>query len=305
MKKILVNGAAGQIGSELVLELRARYGAANVIAAGHQTAPSGTLRDSGPYETMDVTRPDTIVRVLDKHRITEVYHLAAVLSAAGEKDPQRCWQVNCDGLYNILEIARGSTPRDNTPQETVLGPTTMYGLTKVTGELLCDYYRRRFQVDVRGLRYPGIISSETLPGGGTTDYAVEIFYKAIAEQRYTCFLAAGTTLPMVYMPDAIRAAIDLMQADPTKLRHPTNYNLTAMSFSAAELAAAIKQHIPALVVDYQPDFRQAIADSWPRSIDDCAARQEWGWKPAFDLPAMTADMLAKLRARHGAGKLYH
>jgi len=322
MKKILVTGAVGQIGSELTMELRARYGAANVVAAGHRTAPGVAVRDSGPFETMDVTEKVALAKVMDKHNITEIYHMAAILSAAGEKNPQRCWQVNIDGLRNVLEVARErggvrlfcpssiavfgtGTPRHQTPQETVLAPTTMYGVTKVAGELLCDYYAKRFQVDVRGLRYPGIISSATLPGGGTTDYAVEIFYHAILAKRYTCFLAAPTTLPMLYMPDAIKATIDLMLADPKKLRHPTNYNLAAMSFSAAELAAEIKQHIPEFVVDYQPDFRQAIADSWPRSIDDSAARHEWGWQPAFDLRMMTADMLAKLQQRHAAGKLYH
>ena len=322
MKKILVTGAVGQIGSELTMELRTRYGAANVVAAGHTTAPGVALRESGPFEILDVTEKSALAKVLDKYAITEIYHMAALLSVVGEKHPQRCWQVNVDGLRNVLEIARerggvrlfcpssiavfgSGTPRDLTPQETVLAPTTMYGVTKVAGELLCDYYAKKFRVDVRGLRYPGIISSETLPGGGTTDYAVEIFYKAIAEQRYTCFLAANTTLPMLYMPDAIKATIDLMLADSKQLKHPANYNLAAMSFSAAELAAEIKRHIPEFVVEYQPDFRQAIADSWPRSIDDSLARQEWGWRPAFDLRTMTADMLAKLRQRHAAGKLYH
>ena len=322
MRNILVTGAVGQIGSELTMALRARYGAANVVAAGHQTAPSATLRDSGPFETLDVVEPAALAKVVDKYAINEIYHMAALLSVVGEKNPQRCWQINIDGLRNVLELARtrtglrlfcpssiavfgSGTPRNQTPQDTILAPTTMYGITKVAGELLCNYYFQRYQVDARGLRYPGIISSETLPGGGTTDYAVEIFYKAIAEQRYTCFLGAATTLPMLYMPDAIKATLDLMAADPKKLRHPTNYNLTAMSFSAAELAAEIQRHIPGFTVDYKPDFRQAIADSWPRSIDDSVARQEWGWQPAFDLPAMTADMLAKLRQRHAAGKLYH
>lgn len=322
MKRILVNGAAGQIGSELTLELRRVYGAGNVVATGHKTLPSAALRESGPYETMDVTDGQAVATVIEKYRINEVYHLAALLSGVGEQHPQRCWKVNVEGLHTMLELAREraglrlfcpssiavfgrGTPRDHTPQETVLAPTTMYGVTKVTGELLCDYYHRRFGVDVRGLRYPGIISSETLPGGGTTDYAVEIFYKAIEKGRYACFLRADTVLPMLYMPDAIKAAIDLMEADAARLLHPTNYNLTGMSFSAAELAAAIKQHIPGLAVSYQPDFRQAIADSWPRSIDDSAARREWNWKPVFDLPAMTTDMLDKLRQRHAAGKLYH
>ena len=322
MRKILVTGAVGQIGSELTMALRARYGGGNVVAAGHQTAPSATLRDSGPFEILDVVEPAAIARVVDKYAINEIYHMAALLSVVGEKNPQRCWQINIDGLRNVLELARArggvrlfcpssiavfgrGTPRNETPQETVLAPTTMYGVTKVAGELLCQYYSQRYQVDVRGLRYPGIISSETLPGGGTTDYAVEIFYKAIAEKRYTCFLAAATTLPMLYMPDAIKATLDLMVAEPGQLRHPTNYQLTAMSFSAAELAAEIQRHIPEFAVEYRPDFRQAIADSWPRSIDDSVARQEWGWQPGFDLAAMTADMLGRLRLRHAAGKLYH
>ena len=190
-------------------------------------------------------------------------------------------------------VRPGITPRDQTPQDTILTPSTMYGVTKVAGELLCDYYFKRYQVDVRGLRYPGIISSETLPGGGTTDYAVDIFYKAITDKKYTCFLAAPTTLPMMYMPDAIKATIDLMEADPKTLLHPTNYNLAAMSFSAEQLAAEIRKHIPELVVDYVPDFRQAIADSWPRSIDDSPDRLEWNWQPAFDLPAMTVDFIGE------------
>jgi nucleoside-diphosphate-sugar epimerase len=225
------------------------------------------------------------------------------------------------GLYNVLEVAREreltrvfcpssiavfgcDTPCDDTPQETILSPTTMYGVTKVSGELLCDYYYTRFGVDVRGVRYPGIISSETLPGGGTTDYAVAIYYEAIANGRYTCFVGEGTVLPMMYMPDAIKAAIDLMDTPLAQLHHHGNFNLTAMSFSAGDLAAEIKKHLPEFEVTYEPDFRQAIADSWPRTIDDSAAREEWGWEPSFDLAAMTEDMLEKLSRRHANGELY-
>jgi len=237
----------------------------------------------------------------------------------GEKNPQLCWDVNMNGLYNILEIAKEyeltrifcpssiavfgpKTPRDNTPQETILCPETMYGVTKVAGELLCDYYFKRFGVDVRGVRYPGIISSETPPGGGTTDFAVAIFYEAIQQKRYTCFVKEDTVLPMMYMPDCIRAAVELMEADLSKLKHHSNFNLTAMSFSAGELAAEIKQHIPEFTCEYKPDFRQEIADSWPRSIDDRAAREEWGWTPKYDLSLMVKDMLEKLQVKLLGGK---
>ncbi len=310
--KILVTGACGQIGSELTPALRERYGETNVVAAGHRTPPSPRLRDSGPFEFIDVTRRETIAAVVSKYNIDTIYHLAAILSATGEQNPQLAWDVNVNGLYNVLEVARQQgvarlfcpssiavfgpeTPRDNTPQETVLRPKTMYGVTKVTGELLCDYYARRFGLDVRGVRFPGIISSETMPGGGTTDYAVEIFYAAIKHRRYTCFLRPDTVLPMMYMPDCIKAILDLMAADTSRLRHRTDFNLTAFSFSPAELAAEIQKHIPDFVCDYEPDYRQAIADSWPRTIDDSAAREEWGWQPEYDLPTMVVDMLEKLK----------
>ncbi len=314
MKRILVTGSVGQIGSELTIELRKRYGNDNVFATGHKTKPSKKLFDSGPFEFIDVTKRDTIEEIVKKYDIDTVYHLAGVLSAVGEKNPQLAWNVNVNGLYNILEIAREykmvrvfwpssiavfgpETPRINTPQETVLCPTTMYGVAKVAGELLCNYYFKRFGLDVRGVRYPGIISSETLPGGGTTDYAVAIFYEIIKHKKYTCFVREDTVLPMIYMPDAIKGAINLMEADISKLRHHGNYNLTAMSFSAQELAAEIKKHIPELICEYRPDFRQEIADSWPMSIDDSAARKEWGWKPTYDLATMTIDMLEKLEKK--------
>jgi len=320
MKRILVTGAVGQIGSELTVALRKLYGSENVVAAGHRTAPSDALRKAGPFETLDVRDRASLDAVLDKYQIDTVYHMAAILSAVGEKNPQLCWDVNINGLYNVLEAARErkltrvfcpssmavfgpDTPKDNTPQETILRPSTMYGVTKVSGEMLGDYYFRRFGVDVRGVRYPGIISNETLPGGGTTDYAVAIYYEAIKSKHYTCFVREDTVLPMMYMPDAIKATIELMQADLAKLKHHADFNLAAMSFSAGELAACIKKRIPEFTCDYQPDFRQAIADSWPRSIDDRAAREEWGWKPAYDLEAMTDDMLKVLSKRHAEGKL--
>jgi nucleoside-diphosphate-sugar epimerase len=320
VKKILVTGACGQIGSELTMALRERYGNENVVATGHKTKPSPTLRDSGPFMYIDVTEPDTIEEVVDRYDIDTVYHMAAILSATGEKNPHLAWNVNINGLYNILEVARErkmtrvfcpssiaafgpETPRDDTPQETVLRPTTMYGVTKVAGELLCDYTFQRFGLDVRGVRYPGIISSETPPGGGTTDYAVEIFYEAIKHKQYTCFLREDSVLPMMYMPDCIKATLDLMEADLPRLKHHADFNLAAMSFCPAELVAEIQKHMPEFTCEYKPDFRQKIADSWPRTIDDSAARQEWGWKPQYDLAAMTADMLEKLGKKYEEGRL--
>lgn len=321
MKRILVTGAVGQIGSELTVALRQRYGGENVVAAGHRTKPSASLCEGGPFEYLDVTCREALLAVVDRYRIDTIFHLAAILSAVGEEKPHLAWDVNMHGLYNVLEVARErqltrvfcpssiavfgpKTPRDQTPQETILCPTTMYGVTKAAGEMLCNYYVQRFGVDVRGARYPGIISSETLPGGGTTDYAVAIFYEAIAHKRYTCFVREDTVLPMMYMPDCVKSAIDLMEADFSRLRHHADFNITAMSFSAGELAAEIKKHIPEFVCEYQPDFRQTIADSWPRSIDDRAAREEWGWEPAYDLASMTADMIDKLSKRHAEGRLY-
>jgi nucleoside-diphosphate-sugar epimerase len=314
MRNILVTGATGQIGSELTIELREKYGKENVIAAGHKRAPSEKLLGSGPYLVVDTSDKGALVEVVKKYEIDTIYHLASILSAAGEKNPQLAWDVNMGGLYNVLEIARGhelarvfwpssiavfgpDTPRANTPQDTIMIPATMYGVSKVAGELLCNYYFTRFGVDVRSLRYPGIISSETPPGGGTTDYAVEIFYEAIKNKRYTCFLREDTVLPMMYMPDCIKATIDLVEAAPTKIKCRTSYNLTAISFSAGELVAEIKKHSPGFVCEYKPDFRQKIADSWPMSIDDSVARKEWNWKPAYDLASMTEDMFEKLSKR--------
>ncbi|MFH1100783.1 MAG: NAD-dependent epimerase/dehydratase family protein [Methanobacteriota archaeon] len=320
MKKILVTGAVGQIGSELTMTLRKKFGNDNVLATGRKTKPSDTLLNSGPFEFIDIGNRETIEKVVKEYNIDTIYNMAAILSAVGEEKPLICWDVNINGLYNVLEVAHEhemtrvfvpssiavfgpETPRDDTPQETVLKPKTMYGVTKVSGELLGDYYCKRFSLDVRGVRYPGIISSETLPGGGTTDYAVEIFYEAITKKSYTCFLRADTTLPMMYMPDCLKGTIDLMDTDLSKLQHHCDFNLAAMSFSASELVNEIRKHIPEFKCVYKPDFRQAIADSWPRSIDDSAARKEWGWKPKYRLGDMTKDMLEKLGKRHEEGTL--
>ncbi|MDP7264903.1 MAG: L-threonine 3-dehydrogenase [Candidatus Thermoplasmatota archaeon] len=313
MEKILVTGSVGQIGSELTEELRNRYGSDNIVAMGRRTKPSEELLNSGPFVWCDITDRDKLNIIVDEYEVDTIFHMAAILSAVGEKNPQLAYRVNMNGLYNILEIARErelrifgpssiaafgpETPRDNTPQETVLRPRTMYGVTKVAGELLCDYYFNRFGVDVRGLRYPGIISYKTLPGGGTTDYAVAIYYEAIKHGRYTCFVGPETMLPMMYMPDCIKATIDIMEAPLENLVHHSDFNVGAMSFSARELAASIKEFIPEFECSYEPDFRQAIADSWPKSVDDSAARNEWGWVPQYDLPAMTEDMLYNLRIK--------
>jgi len=310
-RRILVTGSTGQIGSELTLELRKKYGGGNVVAVGHKRPPSEALLDSGPFEIVDLNSRENIEKIVDKYDVDTVYHLAALLSATGEENPQLAWNVNMDSLYNILEIAREhhltrmfwpssiavfgpTTPRLNTPQETVLVPGTMYGVTKVAGELLCNYYFLKFGLDVRSLRYPGIISSEVLPGGGTTDYAVAIFYEAIKKKKYTCFVREDTVLPMMYMPDCIKATMDLMEADSSRVKRHDGYNVAGMSFSAGELTAEIGKHISGFKCEYKPDFRQKIADSWPMSIDDSVARRDWGWKPAYNLASMTKDMVEKL-----------
>ena len=311
MKKILVTGAVGQIGSELTMSLRERYGNNNVVAGGRKTKPSEKLLNSGPFETVDCVDAQEIANVVKKHDIDIIYHLAAILSAVAEANPVLAWNVNINGLYNVLEVARNlkcavftpssigafgpTPPLDNTPQDTIQRPNTMYGVTKVSGELLCDYYYKRFGVDTRGVRYPGIISNETLPGGGTTDYAVEIYYEAIKHKKYTCNLPAGTFLDMMYMPDAIKAGIDLMEADPARLKHRNAFNVTAMSFDPEIIAGAIKKHIPEFTMDYDVDpVKKAIAETWPNSMNDSAARAEWGWEPEYDLEAMTKDMLEVL-----------
>jgi nucleoside-diphosphate-sugar epimerase len=320
IKKILVTGAVGQIGSELTLALRAKYGNDNVVATGRKTEPSAELRDSGPFHFINVNDRASVEEIVKKHGIDTIVHMAAILSAVGEKNPELCWDVNMNGTINVLDIARDhemaqvfvpssiaafgpGTPLENTPNDTVLRPTTMYGVTKVCGELVCDYYVRKFGLDVRGLRYPGIISSETLPGGGTTDFAVAIYYDAVKHGKYTCFVREDTRLPMMYMPDCLKATMDLMEAPFGKLQHHSDFNVGSMSFSAGELAASIEKHVPGFEVVYQPDFRQAIADSWPNSVDDTAARKEWGWAPGWNLEKMTVDMLTRLREKHAQGKI--
>lgn len=314
MRKVLVTGALGQIGQELVPALRERYGDANVVASDIRPLPADKDADDGPFEVLDCTKAQQVEDAVDRHDIGCVYHLAALLSATAEDKPQAAWRLNMDSLYLMLEVARQfdcalffpssigafgpTTPRDGTPQDTIQRPTTMYGVTKVAGELLCDYYAKRFGVDVRGLRFPGLISYVAPPGGGTTDYSVEIFYQAIGDQHYTCPLGPDTRLDMMYMPDAIRAMIELMEADPSDLTHRNAFNVSAMNVTPEELATEICKHMPDFVIEYDIDpVRQAIADSWPRAMDDSAARSEWHWTPRYDLSAMTADMLEKLREK--------
>ena len=321
LKHILVTGASGQIGTDLTCALRRRFGSDNVVTVDLRPPVCESPDHDGPFYKVDILDPDALEAVIQKHGIDTVFHMAAILSAVGEKNPQQCWNVNMNGTINVLELAikhrmtrivvpssiavwGSGVPRDRTPQETVLKPTTMYGVTKVCGELVCDYYVRRFGLDVRGLRYPGIISYETLPGGGTTDYAVAIYYEAVDKGEYRCFVREDTVLPMMYMPDAIAGTIQLAEADLAKLKHHSDFNLAAMSFSAGDLAASIKKHLPNFKVTYEPDYHQAIADSWPHSIDDASAREEWGWKPKWDLNAMTVDMLKHLQERKNQGKLY-
>ena len=311
MKKILITGSIGQIGSELTLEMRKKYGAENVIATDIRMPSDTKLRDSGPFEFLDCLDPHHITRVMQIYQIDTIFHLASILSAVGESKPTQAWKTNVDGLYNMLEAARQyhcalffpssigafgpSTPKDKTPQDTIQRPQTIYGISKVTGELLCDYYHNRFGLDTRGLRFPGLISYETEPGGGTTDYAVEIYFEALKHRKYTCYLEQDTYLDMMYMPDAVGAMISLMEADPANLKHRNAFNVTAMNFTPAQVAEAIKKHIPEFEIDYKVDpVRQEIADSWPNSLDDSAAREEWGWDPKFDLEAVTSDMLEKL-----------
>jgi len=315
LKKILITGAAGQIGSELAVSLRERYGNENVVLGVHRRELPEDLKE-GPWEKIDVTDRKEIDKIIEEYEIDTVYHLAAILSAKGEKNPQLAFKVNIIGTYNILEagvkynlekiiipssiaVFGPETPKENTPNETILRPTTMYGITKVTGELLGNYYFKKYGLDVRGLRFPGIISWKTLPGGGTTDYAVEIFYYAVQGKKYTCFLREDTYLPMMYMPDAIRALIELAEAPLENLKHHADFNITAMSFSPRELVAEIRKYIPDFEVEYKPDYRQEIADSWPKSIDDSSAREEWGWKPEYDLPSMVKDMIIHIGEKFG------
>ena len=321
--KILVTGALGQIGSELVPALRERYGSDQVVASDiRMMSREQLLRTDGPFDFLDCTSERQIQEVVQRHQIKTIYHLVALLSAVGEGKPQVAWDVNMGSLYRVLEVSRingcavfvpssigafgPGTPRDHTPQDTIQRPTTIYGVTKVAGELLCDYYHQRFGVDARGVRFPGIISYGAPPGGGTTDYAVEIFWEAIRHNHYTCFLKPDTRLDMMYMPDAVKAAIDVMEADPARLVHRNSFNVTGMNFTPRELCSEISKHIPDFKMEYRIDpVRQAIADSWPNSLDDGAAREEWGWDPQYDLPAMVRDMLENLERKLAAEEVHH
>ncbi len=315
MRKILVTGALGQIGSELTNKLRDIYGSDNVVASGRRVKEGHEeLIAAGPFEIVNINDSKDLAEKIKKHKVNTVINLAAILSAVGEERPQDCWDVNMNGLYNILEIAKEekisvfnpssiaafgpTTPPDLTPQDTIQRPTTMYGVTKVAGELLCDYYFKRFGVDTRGVRFPGLISYATLPGGGTTDYAVHIYYEALRKGEYTSFIDKGTKMDMMYMPDALDSIVQLMEADSSKLIHRNAFNIAAMSFDPEELAASIRKFIPEFKLYYDVDrVKQDIANSWPNSLDDTAARQEWGWNPKYDLDAMTKDMLEQLKIK--------
>lgn len=321
MDRILVTGALGQIGSELVPALRERHGADRVVASDLKEPAEGPGRElakAGPFERLDCTDAAAVRAVVERQGVGTVYHLAALLSATAEERLRAAWELNANAVLDLLELAheRGlalfvpssiaafgpSTPRDETPQVTIQRPNTIYGITKVAGELLCDYYREKLGVDVRGLRFPGLISYTGMPGGGTTDYAVQIFYDALEHGRYTCFLEADTQLDMMYMPDAVRAILELMAADPARLEDRNAFNVTAMQITPARLADEIRRHLPDFRIDYAPEERrQRIAESWPRSMDDSEARRQWGWEPRYGLEAMVADMLENLRAR-GVGR---
>src|ERR1043165_8977452 len=311
-ERILVIGASGQIGVELTMALREIYGNANVIASDLREQ-NPLLEGTGPYVSMDVMNREMLHVQVIRQNVTQIYLLAAILSATGEKNPGLAWNLNMQGLLNVLDIAREeklkkvywpssiavfgpTSPKKNCPQQTIIEPITVYGISKYAGEFWCNYYSKRYGVDVRSLRYPGLISYKSDPGGGTTDYAVEIFHEALEEGRYECFLNEDTYLPMMYMPDAIRATIELMEAPAEKISIRTSYNISAISFSPAEIAASIKQHIPQFEINYKPDYRQAIADSWPQSIDDAVARNDWNWQPEYDLEKLTADMLKNLKS---------
>ncbi len=312
MEKILVMGASGQIGVELVSALRNKYGADNVIASDIKPE-SPVLSGTGPYVVLDATDADATKALVKKEKITQIYLLAALLSGTGEKNPKLCWDLNMGSLRQILDLGveekikifwpssiavfGPTTPKKDTPQKTIIEPSTMYGITKYAGELLCEYYNKKFGLDVRSVRYPGLVSWKSEPGGGTTDYAVEIFYSALKERKYTSFLSEDTYLPMMYMDDAIRATMELMEAPGEKLKSRLAYNLSAMSFSPKEIAEAIKKHIPDFQIDYKGDFRQAIADGWPGSIDDSEARKDWGWKHEYDLDKMVTVMLENLKIK--------
>mgnify|MGYP002673736872 FL=1 len=315
MKNILIIGATGQIGSELTMELRKRYGNDHVVAGYiHGSEPKGELKESGPSEVVDVTDGEMIAAAVKKYHIDTIYNLAALLSVVAESKPKLAWKIGIDGLWNVLEVAREngcavftpssigsfglSTPHVGTPQDTIQRPRTMYGVTKVTTELLSDYYFIKYGVDTRAVRFPGLISNVTLPGGGTTDYAVDIYYAAVRGEKFVCPLKPGTLMDMMYMPDALNGSIKLMEADPSRLIHRNAFNIASMSFAPETIYEAIRREVPGFEMEYQPDpLKQSIADSWPDSMDDSCARQEWDWKPEYDLESMTRDMLAKLRAR--------
>lgn len=315
MKNILIIGATGQIGSELTMELRKRYGNDHVVAGYiHGSEPKGELKESGPSEVVDVTDGEMIAAAVKKYYIDTIYNLAALLSVVAESKPKLAWKIGIDGLWNVLEVAREngcavftpssigsfglSTPHVGTPQDTIQRPRTMYGVTKVTTELLSDYYFTKYGVDTRAVRFPGLISNVTLPGGGTTDYAVDIYYAAVRGEKFVCPLKPGTLMDMMYMPDALNGSIKLMEADPSRLIHRNAFNIASMSFAPETIYEAIRREVPGFEMEYQPDpLKQSIADSWPDSMDDSCARQEWDWKPEYDLESMTRDMLAKLRAR--------
>lgn len=309
-EKVLVIGASGQIGVELTLALRRIYGNGNVVASDLREE-NDLLRGTGPYVSLDVMNKEMLHVQVIRQNITQIYLLAAILSATGEKNPGLAWHLNMQGLLNVLDIAREeklqkvywpssiavfgpTSPKQNCPQQTIIEPITVYGISKYAGEFWCNYFHRRFGVDVRSVRYPGLISYKSAPGGGTTDYAVEIFYEAIEHKKYKCFLKEDTYMPMMYMPDAIRATIELMEAPADKISVRTSYNISGISFSPGEISAEIKKYIPEFQVSYQPDYRQAIADSWPQSIDDSVARSDWGWKNEFNLEKITKDMLENL-----------
>lgn len=310
VKRILVTGSLGQIGSELVVKLQELYGDKNIIASDVRKTRKG-LPNNCIFEVLDVTDGKRFYEIAKKYEVDTIIHLAALLSSVGEQNPQKAWHINMGGLYNALEVSRElgcalftpssiaafgpSTPKDNTPQNTLQRPDTIYGVTKVSGELLCDYYYKKYGVDTRGVRFPGLISYKTLPGGGTTDYAVEIYYEALKSKEYTCYIEENTKMDMMYMPDAIDAITNLMEADSSKLIHRNAYNITAMSFSPKEIAAVIQKYIPDFKIKYDIDpIRQQIADSWPNSIDATAAKEEWGFKANYDLSSMTEDMIDKL-----------